>query len=322
MTIQSLENLTETPETIITDEKKLIKEEEVSPNLKYIGRATTLANEETDLAWQICRYSRVNGVWTKEFAGQTLDYNKPWSNRSDPNYWLNPPPNPFPNQYSTLFDGINDYVTMGDAFNYEHSQQFSVALWIKPNNFAASRYFIGNVEADVDGWRIGHDMAGRVVTQTRVAGGAYAPTIYTDAVMTALGWNHVVMKWLGGSNNNQARVYLDGALSAVIPVSGGMVTTWLGSNNLEIGRAVANYFSGNIDEVTLWNKALSDSEVLEIYNLGEPADPTLSSMSANLVNWYRMGDGDTFPNIFNNASIGENGTMINMVPGSFVLDVP
>lgn len=296
-----------------------VKIDSVNSFLRYIGEAGPGALG-SEASWRIRREITQGNLTSISFASSKFD--QIWDNRASLVYENGIPPVSFNNTLSTLFDGINDYVNCGDAFNYEHSQQFTVSLWIKPNNFAATRYFIGNVEPDVDGWRIGHDTSGNIITQTRVAGRAYAPTTYTDSVLAALGWNHVVMKWLGGSNNNQTRIYLNGVLSGIIPTTGSMVTTWLGSNNLEIGRAVANYFSGHIDEVTLWNRALTDAEVVQLYNAGDPNNPTALSFAGNLTNWYRMGDGDTFPTILNNASALENGTMTNMVAGAFVLDVP
>lgn len=289
--------------------------------LKYIGEAGPSALT-SDASWRIRREITQGNLTTISYASPKFD--KVWDDRATLVYESGAVVSPFNNTLSTDFDGINDYVSMGDAFNYDISQQFSVSIWVKPNNLSALRYFIGNISNDVsvNGWRIGHDATGKIITQTRSGGATYAPTTFTDSTLVAGVWNHIVFTWNGGSNNNSGRIYLNGVLSAITGSTTPLVSSWLSANVLEIGRAYTNYFSGRIDEVSMWNKALSNSEVSELFNAGEPADPSASTMSANLKNWYRMGDGDTYPTIINNAGASENGTMINMTAGSFVLDVP
>lgn len=296
------------------------KIDEVNPSLRYIGESAS-GGVTSSAYWRIRREITQGSVTTISYA--STQFNQIWDNRANLSY-NGSGASSFNNTLSTLFDGINDYCTAGKAFNYEHSQQFTCSLWVKPNNFAAVRVMGGNVNGAVDGWRILHDTSGRLQSQTRSPGGAYASTTYTDLTMTALAWNHVVFKWLGGSNNNQGRMYLNGVLSAITPSVGSLTTTWLATNELQFGRGPANYFVGNIDEITLWDKALSDAEVLSLYNAGVPSDPSLVSFSANLKNWYRMGDGDTFPIIFDQITPSEDMTCTNMVDSAtnFVVDTP
>jgi ribosomal protein L27 len=306
---------------LLSDYGYVRKFEEVNAFLTYTGKSKINSADGSTANWQIQRALKIGSEWTYSYAAGG-SFNQIWDDRATLTY---PGQNTGTNLNNTLscsFDGINDYVTAGDAFNYEHSQQFSVSLWIKPNNFAATRVFIGNVDSSVNGWRIYHDTSGQINTQTRSAGGAYGPTVYTDSVLTALAWNHVVLTWGGGSNNNQARIWLNGVQSAIVPSLGTLTTTWLGANNLEIGRGPANYFSGSIDEVSLWNKVLDSTEIAEIYNVGTPNDLSTVSASSNLVNWYRMGDGDTYPTILDQISPAESGTMTNMTSGSITTDVP
>lgn len=294
----------------------------VNVNLIYYGYCLDTSQDKTLPIWYIEREITQSGITTTSSASQ--DFDQIWNNRTSLNYGPTGV-GAYNNTFSTLFDGINDYCTAGDAFNYEHSQQFSASIWIKPNNFAATRYFLGNVEpVNVYGWRIGHDTSGNVLTQTRVSGGSYAPTTHNTTPLTAMAWNHVVFTWGGGSNNNQSEVFVNGVKSLITPIAGSMIVSWLATNEFQIGRAPANYFVGNIDEVTLWSKKLSLAEVSELHNAGIPNDPSVRSMSANLVNHYRMGDNQTFPTIINQVGAYENLTCTNMVDGptNFVMDVP
>ena len=80
----------------------------------------------------------------------------------------------------------------------------------------------------------------------------------------------------------------------------------------------ARFFDGLIDELSVFNTELSQSDVTAIYNSGTPND--ISAL--NPLSWWRMGDGDTFPTLTDNGSGGNNGTMTNMTAGSITNDVP
>ena len=66
---------------------------------------------------------------------------------------------------------------------------------------------------------------------------------------------------------------------------------------------------GLIDEVAIFNSALSASDITAIYNSGTPDD--LSSYSP--VGWWRMGDNDggTGTTITDQGSGGNDGTLTN-----------
>lgn len=50
------------------------------------------------------------------------------------------------------------------------------------------------------------------------------------------------------------------------------------------------YFNGYIDEVSYFSKALTDLEMLELYNNGSVSDLNKHSAVENLVSWWTMGD--------------------------------
>jgi hypothetical protein len=90
-----------------------------------------------------------------------------------------------------------------------------------------------------------------------------------------------------------------------------------------------NFLSGNVDEVSVWNKELSTPEVAEIYNSGSPPDLDTLSAAANLVGWWRMGDtfGDSADSSDASARIYDaknsyDMTPVNTVAGDIQTDVP
>jgi hypothetical protein len=78
------------------------------------------------------------------------------------------------------------------------------------------------------------------------------------------------------------------------------------------------YGEGLIDEVALFNSALSASDITSIYNSGAPGD--ISSL--NPVGWWRMGDSNygSGTTITDQGSGGNDGTLVN--GPTFSTDVP
>ncbi len=65
-----------------------------------------------------------------------------------------------------------------------------------------------------------------------------------------------------------------------------------------------------MDEVSLWQRELTEAEALELFNSGAPGDLTAHSAYDDLEAWWRMGEGSA------------DATMTNMVAGDIVEDSP
>ncbi len=286
----------------------------VNSQLSYTGYALPGALT-SDSVWQISRTITQGTITTTEFA-DSGSFSQVWDDRNTLFGVAG-----FSNLFSLDFDGVNDYVTFGNNYAYTPAQAFSVSAWIRPQNFAATRTILGKVsnDANVYGWRLLLNTSGQIQTQVRAAGAALAAQTW-PTVLSIDTWVHFVWAWTGSSNQSGQRLYINGALEAFTP-PGNSMPDWTHVFPFEIGRAPANYFVGNIDEPMIWNKALSDAEVTELYNSGNPLNPTTTSMGGNLVSWWKMGDGDTFPTVLDQQGVA-NGTMTNMTSGDIEADVP
>lgn len=100
-----------------------------------------------------------------------------------------------------------------------------------------------------------------------------------------------------------------------------------GTNDILIGflGASAAYFNGDIDEVSIWNKELNQSEITELNNGGTPTDLSTHSAESDLTSWWRMGDEATWDG--SNWTVPDqkgikDGTSVNMEEADRVADVP
>ena len=78
-------------------------------------------------------------------------------------------------------------------------------------------------------------------------------------------WAHVVAVY----NGSEMKIYFNGTLDKSTPASGNITN---GSTDLGIGaRTISsdrNYFHGKLDDVRIYNRALAESEILQLYHEG------------------------------------------------------
>ena len=79
-------------------------------------------------------------------------------------------------------------------------------------------------------------------------------------------WHYAVVTYDGST----VRLYIDGTQVASTPTSGATPDN-TGTQPVRIGansRSLSLYFTGNADEVRVWNRAISPTEVTDAYNNG------------------------------------------------------
>lgn len=298
-----------------TDEVKFIIRDEFNSAITYEGRAISQSSEESDPVWQVKRILRIGNTYKTQFADDG-NYTQRWDLRNT----LFPIP-ALNNNYSLDFDGINDLCNGGNICNFNHSDAFSVSLWVKPQNVSAQRVLFskaGPVSA-VLGYIVYHEIGGAIQVQLRAVSGS--PIHTTSFTISAGVWTHLVITFSGNSNMNGIRVYKNSVVGAT-PSSSALSGGWLVGQDFNLGsRNAGYYYSGKMDEVTVWNKDLSQAEVTELYNTGQPLNPSSHSAFAYLVNYWKMGDADSYPTILDNQGI-DHLTMTNMSASAIVLDAP
>jgi len=228
----------------------------------------------------------------------------------------------YTNTKSINLDGVDDYVSCGDADNLSFGDgssdsPFSISAWIKPDVTARFRII----------FKYGSTLKEYFM---QVAGGSKLQVSFKDSINNAsigrngftsiptASWSHVVMTYNGSGAATRIKVYLNGVLDNGSTTGTGSYTAMSNTSEpLEIGRFSASYADGHIDEVAVFNTELSASDITTIYNSGVPNDLTGTS---GLVSWWRMGDGDTAPTLLDNGTAGNNATMNNF--STFSTNVP
>tara|TARA_R110002110_G_scaffold372294_2_gene582360 strand:- start:5892 stop:7142 length:1251 start_codon:yes stop_codon:yes gene_type:complete len=265
---------------------------------------------------------------------------------------INLNPSSMLNIYSLAFDGVDDILITTKDSSIMPTDNLTVGCWINPSTWAfagssQNYYPFGCVASG--GWGI-YFNNNYLVTETlfkaiiRVSDTGGGSEGYLEpsagagfsATLRALtGWHYISLTY--DKATGVAKLYLDGVEKATETGQAEADIVYHGSNDrpLMFGADAAtdttgaNFFEGNIDESSVWNKALTAAELLAVYNSGLPLDLTSNYgdyvSSANLQGWWRMGDPDgtsAYPTITDASTNTNNGTMTNMDAADINTDIP
>jgi hypothetical protein len=161
------------------------------------------------------------------------------------------------------FDGVNDYIQVTPTFGSSLSTDTSphtYTAWIYPTNITDTYNFIINNGSGTKGTSM-------LISTSKLSffyGGGVNITSTAAGVISLNQWNHVVCSYNGAG---QVKFYVDGVL---ISTNSASWTDPAGATNTYIGSyaGATHYFNGIIDEVGVWDRELTASEVTELYNSG------------------------------------------------------
>lgn len=156
------------------------------------------------------------------------------------------------NRGSIVFDGVDDYINCGSSIQI--SNNFTLSVWHKNAN---GGYIIdqGNIGEDPTGsleWN-GNGLS---------IGSNNISSVSANGTINTSNWNHIVCTF----TSSTVKFYINGVLDSTKTAS---FSSFTPSGILKIGRRAFNtssIFSGNIGVVSIYNKVLTDSEVLQNYN--------------------------------------------------------
>jgi len=165
------------------------------------------------------------------------------------------------------FNGISDHIIAHPIPALNFNNQLSISAWVKLDDYSLNssgdpnRAIIGKQRSPD---QTGFNMLAVEATLIYSFGMHDGVTNATDDAADTLSlktWHHLVSVYDGAT----MYLYKDGTL---VHTSSFSITLAPSSQPLCIGKegAVKRYFKGSIDDVALWNRALTAAEVLRIYN--------------------------------------------------------
>jgi hypothetical protein len=166
------------------------------------------------------------------------------------------------------FDGVDDYVNVGSSPTSNLSA-FSVSAWFKTSARSNNDFhIISKADAGNYFWALAIDNPnGNIFAPTWQCDGANHSSLGSPITgLTDGRWHHVLMVV---NDNVKVEIFVDGQSSGSTEAFIGSLCT--GSTaNVNIGRRTDNqfYFNDTIDDVRIYNRALSLDEIKRLYNVG------------------------------------------------------
>jgi len=150
------------------------------------------------------------------------------------------------------FDGTDDTVSVASTGLPTGATARTTSVWVKPSNAGSNVVYFW-------GLTMGSRANGIILSGGYVRYYGWANDCNaTTAVVSLNNWNHIVTTY----NGTSAKIYLNGVLQQTCAKS------WnTGVGNLTIGYDGSNpRFVGTMDDLAIWNVALSDAEVAALYS--------------------------------------------------------
>ena len=166
-----------------------------------------------------------------------------------------------------LFDGDGDYVKVGNESKFDFTGQVTVAAWIKVNRFDKNWQDI--VAKGDNAWRLqryrDNDSLEFACTGLKIPSNDPYGSLYGQKSVNDGAWHHVA----GMYDGEKMYIYIDGIVDVSQPASGAIATNdhpvFIGENAEMTGR----FWNGMIDDVRVYNYALSEGQITALYNEGK-----------------------------------------------------
>ncbi len=247
------------------------------------GAPSVIINNETDIV-DIVPLSGAVGIWhfdegTGTYAYDSSLYANTGTLGGSPVWTIGK----FGNALN--FSGSN-YVTVPYSPSLSVSQ-ITLSLWIKRARSGTREIFIGKANGSGPGtspywieFTVGDDVL------MLLGDGSHDKSVYGPATISDTNWHFIV----GTFNGSTETLYLDGVAGTPLSWSG---TIYQDTTSLGIGR-LGTYgglmFDGTIDEVRLYNRGLSTTEIAQLYSEGNQSGDFIVESFLDLRN---MVSGDT-----------------------------
>ncbi len=191
--------------------------------------------------------------------------------------------------YALQFDGVDDYVNLGDIVELNNASTFTIEGWAnQASNTDNERIFLKKFDNDnyiaVSPWGGEFYIAIKNGNNSNACWTDYSSTISSNT------WFHwaVVYDGNGVTNADKLKLYINGNTTPVTLVFTGTIPSTtsasLSGENAYLSPS-ADFFGGYMDEVRIWSTARTAGEIAANYN-------KIITVPAGLEAYYRMDEGE------------------------------
>ncbi len=197
---------------------------------------------------------------------------------------------------SYYFNGKNTHMISEEPIKHLELKEYTVSIWVRANmneDGGIAGYY--STAGSIGNSGYGLNIVGRRSSESSSrfgfiagrysAGGVWDYALAELSQSTGLVWKHLV----GIRKNGISHIYVDAVQQSG---STSIEPSFHSSNRLCIGADMLNYVQGDIDDVRIYNRALSETEVKALYNYEsqpQPKSPSIATATAQVVNGFVVG---------------------------------
>ncbi len=161
-------------------------------------------------------------------------------------------------------DGVGDYINLGDDSSLDITEDLTISVWVRPSDIASAyKQIVKKGSTDVS-YDLRH-FSRTVQWGFEDTGGTLRQLSEANAVNINT-WTHLVGTRSYNGTHSEIILYIDG-----VNENSGIFATKARSSSVQhnayIGRTEFGfYLNGSMDEVMIFNTALTSSQIVDIYN--------------------------------------------------------
>jgi hypothetical protein len=199
------------------------------------------------------------------------------------------------------FDGIDDNITVADSNSLDLSSSFTLSAWVNPvSTFTDFR----SIFAKNYTYYLYASVAGYCGNGSPLGGFEGVGAVCQPSPLPINTWTHLAVTYSGST----LTFYRNGVAVATSNASGALSPT---TGTLQIGASqFGEYFQGFIDEVRIYNRALSNTEIQAIYQQDSTASQTVTASVSQPFNFALSNSG--------NKSVVAGSSMTNSIATALI----
>lgn len=225
------------------------------------------------------------------------------------------------NNGSVSFDGTNDFIDISNEsnFDFEYTHPFSISAWVYRTSMTGEDAIVAKQGPATQhaGYFFELTPSSNCFAGCAVFGiasdtnASLQSYIFSYNGATPLNtWLHMVATYNGNGLMSGVHIYVNGVdqTDQAGPYNGLGANSILNNTDVHIGvvdAALNDPFHGNIDDVRIYNRALSATEVSNLYYA---TGGTAGDTTTGLVGWWKMDDGSG-TSVADSSSNGYTGTL-------------
>ena len=194
--------------------------------------------------------------------------------------------------YSMSFDGSTEVIDLGNESTLEPTENITISCWVNITNGGhINGYYVSKIHTTGSSASYGINKK-QPEFFVRTTGGSYVVSPQADSIVNA-GWTHLV----GTYDGSYARLYINGVQVETGTAGSGAIeyTTqkaYIGAFEFYENTTVLLPIQGNIDQVAIFDYALSQTQINYLYNSRTPQNPMAISGNAPIA-YYPLGGSST-----------------------------